>query len=525
MRWGTVDVVRAVIDRVRGLGRRPLVPDGGRPEEVTVSETPTPETDLNIDDDVLIDGMGTPVFVLDTGGEVVAWNESVERLTGNGDDVAIGCDRVSTVFYPDARERPMLAEKVLDAPEAADQRYDATLEDEELSLYAERETVTDRFGETRHFRHTAMPLYEEGEFVAVIQVVHDRTDEVRRQEAVADLVEEVKGTLDALVEGRLDTRATFDAADVVDDQLVDVVSALNDMAEEFERLAAQVDTETQSLAAAVDRTADAAEDIATNVEKQHTLFEDVTDEMQSFSAGVEEVAATADDVETAATRARESATDGLEASTDAREATDRVVEVGDELVENVSELGDRMDDVESVVEVVSEVADQTNLLALNANIEAARAGRDGDGFAVVAEEVKTLAEETQAHTDDITASIEEMQAQTEATVTAATESHDRIVQASDRITAVLATLEDIAADIDEAADGIAEVSRATDDQASTVEELTATIEHARDRADETAEAADRIVDAAEESTAAIDELVDSVNRLRAGDGDAGGPSL
>ena len=482
------------------------------------------EVELNVDDDVLIDGVGMPVFILDRDGAIAAWNHSIEELTGNGDDAAIGSTAPSTVFYPDGRTREMLAETVLDNPESADERDGVELEDGTLSLYATDETLTDRWGNTRHVRHTSMPLYEDGEFVAVIQAIRDRTQEVKRQEAVADLVDEVRGTLHDLADGHLDSRAAFDAdGRAVDDRLADVITELNRTAEEFESLASEVDGETRSLADAIDRTATAAVDIAENVDDQNGLLQEGAEEMQSFSASIEEVAATTDEVESAADEARGAATDGLDASEDAREATESVVDVGEELVEDVTALGDRMDEIEGVVEVISEVADRTNLLALNANIEAARAGEDGDGFAVVAEEVKSLAEQTHDHTEEITDDIRLLQTQTDETVDAATRSVERIGTASEQIDEVLETFEEIAETIDRVADGVAEVSRTADDQAATGEELTATIETLRDRAAETAEAADRIVAAADEADAAVDELTRSVNELRAGEarGDGG----
>ncbi|MDF2541924.1 MAG: chemotaxis protein [Herbinix sp.] len=59
--------------------------------------------------------------------------------------------------------------------------------------------------------------------------------------------------------------------------------------------------------------------------------------------------------------------------------------------------------------IIAEIAEQTNLLALNASIEAARAGSVGNGFAVVAEEIKKLADQSAASAMFIADMIKDLQ--------------------------------------------------------------------------------------------------------------------
>ena len=512
---------------IRGIDRTEALADGGvtvepsgEPSSMSAGD-PEESDELNVDDDLLLDGVGSSVFMLDPSGEIVAWNSAIEELTGASAEEAIGHEHASEMFYPDGRRAKTLADKVLEHPKSVHEEFDIELEDESTWLYCDESVMTDQYGVDRHIYFTAMPLYEDDELVAVVETVRDRTEQIRRQESVEALVEELGTTMDALMRGNLDARADFrDEHGCLEDRLLGIVDDLNDMADAFEETAAGVDEGTVRLEGSVEEAVEAAEEISENVGEQNELLSEGVSEMQTFSASMEEVAATAEEVDTAAEQAREAATEGLDASEDAREATEDVTEIGEELVDSVTDLGDRMDDIEAVVEVISDVAEQTNLLALNANIEAARAGKDGDGFAVVAEEVKTLADETRQHTEEITGNIEQLQSQTDSTVVAAEQSHRQIDHAADQIDDVLEAFEDIAASIDQAADGIAEVSRATDDQAATVEELTATIEEVRERSTETERAADRIVAATDEQNDAIGDLARRVAELRGEDAES-----
>lgn len=66
--------------------------------------------------------------------------------------------------------------------------------------------------------------------------------------------------------------------------------------------------------------------------------------------------------------------------------------------------------------LIGEIATTTKMLSLNASIEAAHAGDIGQGFAVVANEVKTLASQTAAAARDISTRIEAIKRSTEAAI-------------------------------------------------------------------------------------------------------------
>ncbi len=78
----------------------------------------------------------------------------------------------------------------------------------------------------------------------------------------------------------------------------------------------------------------------------------------------------------------------------------------------------RMTEVNRIVVEIRAIARQTNLLALNAAIEAAHAGSEGDGFSVIAQEIRLLADRAGHSTTDIGEQIELMTASADATATA-----------------------------------------------------------------------------------------------------------
>ncbi len=68
---------------------------------------------------------------------------------------------------------------------------------------------------------------------------------------------------------------------------------------------------------------------------------------------------------------------------------------------NIKQLNQSIIEINGIISIIREITDQTKLLALNATIEASRAGSTGQGFSVVAGEVKALSIKTQQATKEV----------------------------------------------------------------------------------------------------------------------------
>ncbi len=92
------------------------------------------------------------------------------------------------------------------------------------------------------------------------------------------------------------------------------------------------------------------------------------------------------------------------------EATMRqILEAASTISAKLAILNEKTTNINAVVTTINKVADQTNLLSLNAAIEAEKAGEYGQGFAVVATEIRRLADQTAVATYDIELMVKEMQ--------------------------------------------------------------------------------------------------------------------
>ncbi|MCK8818061.1 methyl-accepting chemotaxis protein [Natroniella sulfidigena] len=148
-----------------------------------------------------------------------------------------------------------------------------------------------------------------------------------------------------------------------------------------------------------------SQQLAASAEEGNTTIETTNGLIQSMSAGIQQISASAEQVASFSEEANSQTDVGnqnIETTVDSIKEINKVVE---ETVEVINDLDTTSEEIEQIVELITNITEQTNLLALNAAIEAARAsstkGENGQGFAVVAEEIRQLATETAEATEKI----------------------------------------------------------------------------------------------------------------------------
>lgn len=174
-------------------------------------------------------------------------------------------------------------------------------------------------------------------------------------------------------------------------------------AEELAQVAADFEISVAHVAAAV---ADAARTLDSAAGSLNILAEGTRTQASEVAAAASQASHSAHEVAGEVSALAKTATSVVGTAHDQAELAEKARHYSAGGASAVRTLAETTETVASIAGLISAIANQTNLLALNASIEAARAGEAGQGFAVVAQEVKALAAQIGRATGDIVGLVE-----------------------------------------------------------------------------------------------------------------------
>lgn len=325
----------------------------------------------------------------------------------------------------------------------------------------------------------------------------------------------------SIADGDMTSRIDYNSSD----EIGELIQSLNTTAGSLQTVISEVLNSSGAVTFASQQLSATMEETTASMQEIANGIGHIAESNENNTAAIEQIAASINDISDKALTTAESsklaAETGKEVKASAEKGGELVVNVSDSInivrtasseVSNIMlELEKSAHEINQAVELITNISEQTNLLSLNAAIEAARAGEQGRGFAVVAAEVRTLAEQSKEASKRIEHMVKAIQANCaearEKTLnsdklignsyTAASETSSYIMNIIEKISTIVAQINEIAdtavqqslmtkeitASIDSMAENIEaqassseQISATTQQQASTIEEVGATAE-------------------------------------------------
>jgi methyl-accepting chemotaxis protein len=376
-----------------------------------------------------------------------------------------------------------------------------------------------------------------GAFDSMRTSLRDRIEEVEQaQQRTQRLNSELEATADDYSEvmqacaagdlsARMDTDTDSDAMGTVATEFNEMMDELEATTANLRRFAAEVAAQTEQVTASVEEVRNASErvsmstqEISEGADRQRESLDGVSEEVSELSSTIQQISASADQVAGIAEQSAEVGQEGRERAQEAIAQMNGVADEAQRAADRFEDLQAEMERVDLLNDTISDIAEQTNMLALNANIEATRNGGGGgetagEGFSVVAEEIKELATEAREAAQEADELIDEIMQQTAETAEAVEHASVEVEDSVDTVEETARALSSVADHAEETYSGVSEVDQATERQAESAQAVLRQVREAAGISDETATEAEDVAAAAEEQVAALSTVTDSVDDL------------
>jgi len=362
-----------------------------------------------------LDNVSTGVMIADNDGKIIYTNKAVSDLLGKAEDnirkQLPGFSAANLVgskidnFHQNHAHQAQLLASLTDS-------YDASMELGGRSMAVTVNPVVneqgERLGSVVEWQDRTAEIAVEKEVSAIV-VASSMGDFTKRFDLrgkvgfLRELGEGLNQLLYTSEVGLNDVARVLDALSRGD--LTETIS--NDYQGTFAQLKDDANITVEKLKGIINRIKDATDNIHTGAKEIATGNNDLSYRTEQQAARLEETAASMYELTSAVQANAEGAKQANRLAIDASEIAGKGEVIVGKVVATMDEISEASHKISSIISVIDDIAFQTNILAFNAAVEAARAGTQGQGFAVVAGEVRDLAQRAAASAGEIKNLIEQ----------------------------------------------------------------------------------------------------------------------
>ncbi|MFD2613357.1 methyl-accepting chemotaxis protein [Paenibacillus gansuensis] len=166
-----------------------------------------------------------------------------------------------------------------------------------------------------------------------------------------------------------------------------IASSLSAASDRFRSFSTTTAAANEEIIRAIDEISRGAGEQASHTEQSAELIVGMQQEIDLITRYTDQMK----QMSIAANETTRSGSEAVGSLTRSAQQTDAVLA---EVFQSLEALGASSVRIEQIVNTITDISNRTNILSLNAAIEAARAGVHGNGFAVIAEEVRQLSGQT-----------------------------------------------------------------------------------------------------------------------------------